>query len=305
MKKWFNKLVQRLQGDEGIAPLDSDNESTYPRAQEPDRTQATTRNATASNPANAMELREMALKKAIDACRVLSSSQVRVSAIVFHVGLSAGSASGVAADVLFNAEEFRIDLLNELRRLDLRLTRQFAIRVEHDSAESQRMSAITSDIGLEVITEKVQRARARATISALTGFLWEDRYVLQAEAERPYQVGRCRTPRLDNGYVITNDIAFVGPEEDSDPKYAINAHVGRAMAQIFWDDDKGAFVIRRSSYGGTSAVKLKVISVGFRGMEETPLHHASSEIALCDGDQIVFNDQVSILFQLLKSESDA
>jgi len=313
MKKWFNRLIKKLQDEDlneseksdsgkqvqenkestliidkmGTSPVDYANKQESTKAKEPE---------------NTIELKEKSINIIAEKTKVIAYGNIKISVIKIHTKYDATSPGGLAASSVFSDEEFKEDLIKKLQKRNISVTKSFTLQVVHTSPNFENCTKINHEIGFEIIPENILRKKAIAKLTALLGFLWEEEYTIDPTAGKYYNIGRCKQPQLDNGYIINNDIAFIGPEENNDEKYNINANVSRAMAQIFYDSDKELFILRKSKFLPSGDITLKVVSVTPTGINTINLRHHITEVELNDNDQIIFNDKVSLLFNLVNDK---
>lgn len=298
MKKWFNRVIKKLQDSDFTESGDpaSQNENVA----NSERSNITDIKGKAGRPENSIELKERGINIIAEKSKVIAYGNIKISAIIFHTKYNATSPDGLAASAVFGNEDFKEELVRKLQKLEISVSKNFTLQVLHSSPGFENCTKISPEIVFEIIPETIVSKKINAKLSALLGYLWEREYIIESIPDRFYNIGRCKQPKLDNGYIINNDIAFIGPEEETDVKYSINANVSRAMAQIFYDKDKESFVLRKSNFLRPGDITIKVVSASPKGINTVNLRHHMTEIDLKDNDQILFNDKVSLLFNLIK-----
>ena len=110
------------------------------------------------------------------------------------------------------------------------------------------------------------------------------------QTHQGYNIGVGRNPRLDNGLLRTNEIAI--DDNPQSPAFEQNKYVSRSHARITYEENHFKLYVER---GGTRAAGKTTLIV--RNGKEMLLNHAGVGWSLQNGDQIVLNRKVILLFR--------
>lgn len=203
------------------------------------------------------------------------------------------------------SEDFYRDLRVKLQNVDLGCTKALSLEVKINEERMRQARPLFEGVGLEVQMLGERKAPIKLIIRAETGYTWEEEYVLRPSDNqgKPFFVGRCRQTKLPNGLLRTNHIAFIGLEEDNDPKYQINSYVSRSTAIIKYDKAREAFCIARSDAHGCSRLSMFIHRITEEGQLQSMTLSAPHQFYLLQhNDVIVINKEISLHIQLLPDQ---
>lgn len=203
------------------------------------------------------------------------------------------------------SESFYGELRIKLRNVGLDCSKGIALELKVSEEWRRQARPLFEEVGLELQMLGERKAPIKLVIRAETGYTWEEEYVLRPgdNQGKPFFLGRCRQTKLPNGLMRTNHIAFIGLEEDNDPKYQINSYVSRSTAIIMYDKARETFCIARSDAHGCSRVSMLI----HRTTEDGQLQIISLSVPrtyyqLQHDDMLVINKEISLHIGLQPDE---
>lgn len=284
-------------GAESRPNHDTANESTTadnPAKVNPEDGKAAKTAKTAQSPvSNIVELNELSIQAIINSMSAIQYSDVRLSEIQIHVRNDKQDPTSVAVQNLFDSQKFMENLKYKLTGAGIRYMDDLKVKVNYSSAEVDRFTRLAPDLSIQTLTFEETRKLQKLVITALSGILWEKQIELSPR-KKPYFIGRCKMPELDKTGKIINDIAFVGPEEDDDPRYEVNRFVSRSIAKIIYNEKTGCFELMRSNLINNKQHVIKIVRIA-DGVQQISVNNTEVSYPLQDDDQIVFNDRVALL----------
>lgn len=203
------------------------------------------------------------------------------------------------------SETFYSELRVKLQNVGLSCSKGIALDLKVNEDRMRQARPLFQEVGLELQMLGERKAPIKLIVRAETGYTWEEEYVLRPgdNQGKPFFMGRCRQTKLPNGLMRTNHIAFIGLEEDNDPKYQINSYVSRSTAIIMYDKAREAFCIARSDAHGCSRLSMII----HRTTEDGQLQSISLSVPrnfyqLQHDDMIVINKEISLHIGLQPDE---
>lgn len=203
------------------------------------------------------------------------------------------------------SENFYGELRVKLRNVGLGCSKGIALELKVSEERMRQARPLFEEVGLELQMLGERKAPIKLVIRAETGYTWEEEYVLRPgdNQGKPFFLGRCRQTKLPNGLMRTNHIAFIGLEEDNDPKYQINSYVSRSTAIIMYDKDREAFCIARSDAHGCSRVAMLIHRITEDGqLQVITLSVPRTYYQLQHDDMLVINKEISLSIGLQPDE---
>lgn len=245
---------------------------------------------------SAIDLEEFTISKII-LDSPLAFSGVKLSGISIHFRNGRTAPEVVAGQKIFeNNTQFLNKLYRELSAHGIGYTDNLKIKLIYNSTRIDQVAQINKNIGIEVFTPQQTAEKFEGVLKIQEGYAWENEYKIEPIPGKIYYIGRGKNPKLDNARRINNDIAFISLEEKNDEKYKINNYVSRSIAQIYYDEEKNVFVIKRSPLMNNMQHIIKVYSLSLSGFNEISLTNTSMQHILKDRDEIVFNEKISLQF---------
>ncbi|MHB9055390.1 MAG: hypothetical protein ACYC2P_04450 [Paludibacteraceae bacterium] len=242
---------------------------------------------------NIVELNELTIQAIINAMSAIKYSDVRLSEIHLHLRKEKQDPTSLAVESLFKNEKFMENLKYKLTDAGIHYMDGIKVKIIYSSAQIDNYTKLAPDLSIQALTFEDSKKLQKLIITALTGILWENEVEL-VPRKKPYFIGRCKMPELDKSAKIINDIAFVGPEENDDPRYEVNRYVSRSIAKIVYNDKTGNFEVMRSNLINNKQHVIKIIRIA-DGVQQISINNTEVAYTLQDDDQIVFNDRVALL----------
>lgn len=242
---------------------------------------------------NIVELNELSIQAIINAMSAIKYSDVRLSEIHLHLRKVKQDPTSLAVESLFKNEKFMESLKYKLTDAGIHYMDDIKVKIMYSSAQIDNYTKLAPDLSIQALTFEDSKKLQKLIITALTGILWENEVEL-VPRKKPYFIGRCKMPELDKSAKIINDIAFVGPEENDDPRYEVNRYVSRSIAKIVYNDKTGNFEVMRSNLINNKQHVIKIIRIA-DGVQQISINNTEVAYPLQDDDQIVFNDRVALL----------
>lgn len=170
----------------------------------------------------------------------------------------------------------------------------FARYILHEGT-CKSASICNNGVGIRLQAKQTDTYATRAIIEAVEGHgsLIGGSIEITAEycqTNRGYNIGIGCCPKLDNGQIRKNEIAIDDNPLSAD--FEQNKYVSRSHAHITYDGNNFKLYVER---GGTPAAGKTTIVV--RNLREILLNYAGTGILLRDGDQIILNKRVILLFR--------
>lgn len=291
---WFKKklaqLSERLNADDASFNTEAKKEGPVGK-KEPGT-------AAASRVDNIEELKELTLGAISNTIRMLGYGDAVISGLVFHSAYRDNAIENVGLATLIKDRNYISRIKREFKSRGIRYKEDLSLELVHESAHTDKVTAITTGIGVEVLTPKESLSKIKARVVAAEGILWEPEYILEPTGKH-YFIGRCKDPKIQNGPKIHNDIAFVGVEEKDEPQYQINNFISRSHAVIVFDRETGVYKLYRSKFLNNPSHKIKVFNASLDDFTGVSLSSAAVPHILKNGDSICFNDTIVLEFYLL------
>jgi pSer/pThr/pTyr-binding forkhead associated (FHA) protein len=156
---------------------------------------------------------------------------------------------------------------------------------------------IQHSLGLDVVKSGQLTGNITiAGVTAISGQLETEEYVLDPKKKQKYTIGRSKAPILPSGALHTNDIVFIHKDEPGfDPlKGANNAYVSRNHAIIFYNAEQRSYFITADKGGvPDSDNKTKLFTTSGQVIR---LDIAGASHEIHDGDQIELGGNARLLF---------
>lgn len=203
------------------------------------------------------------------------------------------------------SEDFYSDLRVKLQNVGLGCSKGLALELKVNEERRRHVRPLFEEVGLELQMLGERKAPTKLIVRAEMGYTWEEEYVLRPgdNQGKPFFLGRCRQVSLPNGLMRTNHIAFIGLEEDNDPKYQINSYVSRSTAIIMYDKAHEAFCIARSDAHGCSRLSMFIHRTTEDGqLQSITLSVPRKFYQLQHDDMIVINKKISLHVDLQPDE---
>lgn len=249
-------------------------------------------------PDNIEELKEITIGAITRAIKMLGYGNTVVSGLTFHSRFADSAVENVGLQALMKDADFVKQIKRTLKSKGVHYKDDLLVEVLHQSELTDKVTKITDGIGVEVLTPTEISRKIKARIVATEGITWEPEYILEPTG-KPYFIGRCKDPKIDNGPKIHNDIAFVGVEEKDEVQYQVNNYVSRSHAYIMFDKEVAAYKIYRSKFLNNPAHKIKIYNTGLGDFSGTSLTQPTVPHVLRSGDAICFNDKVVLEFYVV------
>uniref|UniRef100_UPI0039A50432 hypothetical protein n=1 Tax=Ornithobacterium rhinotracheale TaxID=28251 RepID=UPI0039A50432 len=310
LKKTLQKAIQKLDGDSFIENEPDKNNDLVGTAKEDSISQKNEIKEKIENlkPSihvieenkldNTVEIEQKILAKIVQELKILSYSSVKISGINFHYKNGENSPEVIAVSNIINDYNFINKLKITLDNKSIRHTDDIKISQNYNSSNIDNCAKITPNIGIEILTPTQTNEKIIGEIIAHEGFTWEEKYTLEPIEDKIYNIGRGKKPKLDNGFRIINDIAFISLDEIQDRKYKINNYVSRSIAQIYYEKNKNMFALRRSSLMNNMQHTIKVMRLSIKNdLEEIRITSPDLIHLLKNGDQIMINDKIILEFK--------
>lgn len=152
-----------------------------------------------------------------------------------------------------------------------------------------------SNVSIRLQTMMTKTHATRAIIETMAGYgsIIGGQIEITAEycqKNQGYNIGIGSCPRLDNGQFRNNEIAIDDNPQSIDFEH--NKYVSRSHAHITYEDNNFKLYVER---GGTRVAGKTTIVV--RNRKEILLNYAGTGILLRNGDQIILNRKVILLFK--------
>ncbi|MFT3904618.1 MAG: hypothetical protein QM727_15710 [Niabella sp.] len=247
---------------------------------------------------NVEELKEISIGAITQSVKMLAHGNTVVSGLRFHTIYAPAAVEAVGFSSLVKDEDFIKQIKRNFKSIGVKYRDDLAVEIVYESKQLSALTPITSLTAVEVITPNTPQTAQRAQLRATEGITWEDAYILEP-VHKQYFIGRCKSPKIENGPKIHNDIAFVGIEEKNEPQYEINNYVSRSHAYIVYDAALGVYKLFRSRFLNNPSHKLKIYNPGVDSFQEINLNQSLVPHVLKDGDNICFNDKVVLEFKLI------
>lgn len=199
------------------------------------------------------------------------------------------------------SEDFYSELRVKLQNVNLGCGKSLSLEIKVSEERMRQARPLFEEVGLELQMLGERRAPIKLIVRAETGYTWQEEYVLRPgdNQGKPFFLGRCRQVKLPNGLMRTNHIAFIGLEEDNDPKYQINSYVSRSTAIIMYDKAREAFCIARSDAHGCSRLSMLIHRTTEDGqLQSIALSVPRKYYQLQHDDMIVINKEISLHIEL-------
>ncbi len=310
--KEVTSAEQRVQTEEeGTLLIDSStltaNEQSYSvevlgknnKKKDFDTTQYTSRGQSPNRVADAVELQELTLNAILNTLRPFAFGNTTISSIRFHLKYRNTRVESIASAALFKNDDFVDNIKVKLSGLGIKYADNFKVYLVYNSVDFERFTLVTQWLSVEPVTHDGSERKIKASIRAIKGFIWGD--VVEIEpTEEPYYIGRGKEPELPSGISVLNKVAFISPDEINDPKYEINRYVSRSIAYIFYDENNNKFKVMRSKLMDNKQHTVKIIRIRKNNIEKIPLNNTINQYTLQDGDQITFNEKVSIKISIFE-----
>lgn len=249
--------------------------------------------------ADAVELQELTLNAILNTLRPFAFGNTAISSIRFHLKYGNTRVESVASAALFKSDDFVDNIKVKLSGLGIKYTDDFKVYLVYNSPDFEQFTLVTQWLSVEPVTRKGYERKIKASIRAVKGFIWGD--IVEIEpTEEPYYIGRGKEPELPSGISVLNKVAFISPDEINDPKYDINRYVSRSIAYIFYDENNNEFKVMRSKLMDNTQHTIKIIRIKKNNVEKIPLNNTMNQYTLRDGDQITFNEKVSIKISIFE-----
>ena len=262
-------------------------------------TQTTNRGQLPNNVTDAIELQELTLNAILNTFRPFAFGNTAISAIRFHLKYGNTRVESIASSSLFKNDDFINHIKVKMSGLGIKYADNFRVYLIYSSPDFERFSLITQWLNVEPIPQGGSEHKIKASVKAVKGFIWGD--VVEIEpTEEPCYIGRGREPELPSGISVLNKVAFISPDEINDPKYEINRYVSRSIAYIFYDQNSNEFKIMRSKLMDNSQHIVKIVRIRKNSVEKISLNNTMNEYTLKDGDQITFNEKVSLKISIFE-----
>lgn len=242
---------------------------------------------------NIVELNEVSIQAVINAMSAIKYSDVRLSEIHLHLRREKQDPTSLAVESLYGSEKFMENLKYKLTDAGINYMDALKIKINYSSAQVDNFTKLAPDLSIQTLTFEDAKKLKKLIITALTGILWEKEIEL-VPRKKPYFIGRCKMPDLDQSAKIINDIAFVGMEENDDPRYEVNRYVSRSIAKIVYNEKTGSFELMRSNLINNKQHVIKIVRIQ-DGVQSISVNTTEVAYPLRDDDQIVFNDKVALL----------
>ncbi len=308
MKSLFKKLMDKLRygsEDEEIEneaiEIDDEASKKSDTTQSEQKKQTSTSESSKGLISNIIELNELGIQAIINSMSAIKYSDVRLSEIRLHLRNGKQAPTSLAADKLFQSEKFMSNLKYKLSDAGIQYMDQIKTKIIFSSPQIDNFTKLSDEISIQTLTFEESRKQQKLIISALTGFLWENEIELTPR-KKPYFIGRCKMPVLDRSAVISNDIAFIGPEEMDDPRYEINRLVSRSIAKIVYNEENGNFELMRSNLLNNNQHVIKIVRI-IDGINQISINNTEVGYPLRDDDQIVFNEKVALLVNVVEMDN--
>ncbi|MBO9593679.1 MAG: hypothetical protein J7599_12295 [Niabella sp.] len=297
-KKKFEQFSEKLNADDtSFGPVEKKG-----AAEEAAKTPATPKTpdrVTASARVDNIEaLKEITLGAISQTVRMLGYSNTVISGLVFHSAYKDNAIENVGLMSLMKDPQFINRIKREFKSRGINYKEDLSLDVIHESPDTEKVTAITDGIGVEVLTPKDILKKRKARVVATEGITWEPEYILEPSGKH-YFIGRGKDPKIENGPKIHNDIAFIGIEEKNEEQYKINNFISRSNAAIVFDKEIGAYKLFRSKFLNNPSNKIKVFNASLDDFSGISLNNAAVPHILKNGDSICFNDTIVLEFQLL------
>lgn len=297
-KKKFEQFSEKLNADDTSFGSIEKKEVAEEAAKTPATPKAPERAAAAVRVDNIEELKEITLGAISQTVRMLGYSNTVISGLVFHSVYKDNAIENVGLMSLMKDPQFINRIKREFKSRGITYKEALSLDVIHESADAEKVTAITDGIGVEVLTPKDILKKKSARLVATEGITWEPEYILEPSGKH-YFIGRGKDPKIENGPKIHNDIAFVGIEEKNEAQYKINNFISRSNAAIVFDKEIGAYKLFRSKFLNNPSNKIKVFNASLDDFSGISLSNAAVPHILKNGDSICFNDTIVLEFQLL------
>ena len=173
----------------------------------------------------------------------------------------------------------------------------FEFNLVHDALPDCQVSE--GGFGLAIVKDEPFNGNfIAAKISVLSGHAEKDSYILDPTTKVKYKIGRGFQQALPSGMMHSNDIVFLGREDEGfeEVRGAANLTVSRYHAMIIFNPQQNKYFIAADK-GGTpeSSNKTKLFS---ENGKMTRLDIAGALHVLSDGDQVELGGSARLLFNL-------
>ncbi|WP_300599580.1 hypothetical protein [Niabella sp.] len=297
-KKKFEQFSEKLNADDASFGSIEKKSATDESAKTPVAPKAPVSVTSSVRVDNIEALKEITLGAISQTVRMLGYSSTVISGLVFHSAYKDNAIENVGLMSLVKDPQFINRIKREFKSRGISYKEDLSMEVIHESPDTEKVTAITDGIGVEVLTPKDILKKRKARVVATEGITWEPEYILEPSGKH-YFIGRGKDPKIENGPKIHNDIAFVGIEEKNEASYKINNFISRSHAVIVFDKEIGAYKIYRSKFLNNPSHKIKIFNASLDDFSGISLSNAAVPHILKDGDSICFNDTIVLEFQLL------
>ncbi len=252
---------------------------------------------------NTDELEELTMVRIKQLLKNFQFSAVKIQKVRFHLKNPRTDVYSVRAENKFKSDGFLDDLKAQLENDNVQYAQDLSVEIVFKSPKFNDFTKITQQVSVEILTPPEIFKQQNARITASSGKMYKDEYILTPERTKPYLIGREQNPKLASGRIIRNDIGFIPPKEGDSEDIQLNKYVSRSILLITYNKERNKYEIGRTNFMFDSNHIVKINRMTNRGTEqEIRLNTPHIRVPLEDGDMIIINREVNILFELIEED---
>ena len=203
----------------------------------------------------------------------------------------------LAYEHVLKSEDFKIELQRILDNNFIQLSENWLFEWAIQESLPEECTQLNSVLAISIMDRRNLKHK-EATLKALAGKTWKEKYELKPEA-KIIHIGRGKRPTLDSGTFQTNEIAFIDPAEKKldDKTKEINLHVGRSHCYIKYDMNDMKYCLYLADSILNTNYDTKILRGAGNQVSKIDVNNERNPYPLEDGDQIQFNKKAVLEFK--------